>query len=108
MQVTGGGEIDLGKRHVDYQLQVVLAPDLGQEAGGELMELGDTSIPYTILGPWTEMIQEAKVENQPEKTITQQPEETLPQTTTKSEPVPEEINTDLPPHDQKKPETLGD
>jgi hypothetical protein len=89
-------------------LQVVLAPDLGQEAGVELKGLGDTKIPYTIIGPWAGLIQEAKIEKQPEKTTAQQTEETLPQATTNSEPAPEEITTDLPPQDQKKPETLGD
>jgi AsmA protein len=108
MQVTGEGEIDLVNHHVDYTLQVVLAPDLGQEAGVELVGLGDTSIPYTVIGPWTGLVQEAKVEKQPEKATAQQPEETLPQTTTNSEPAPEEIPTVLPPQEQKKPETLGD
>jgi AsmA protein len=110
MQITGGGEIDLVRQHVDYTLQVVLAPDLGQDEGLELMGLGDTSIPYTITGPLTALSQVAKVEQLPKKATEQQPLQTLPQATTDNEPnepKPEEIGTDIPP-EPKEPETLGD
>lgn len=110
MQITGGGEIDLVRQHVDYTLQIVLAPDLGQDEGLELVGLGDTTIPYTITGPLTALSQVAKVEQLPKKATEQQPLQTLPQATTDNEPnepKPEEIGTDIPP-EPKKPETLGD
>lgn len=62
MQITGGGEIDLARRDVDFLLNISLSPVLDGEEGRGLTGIDGRIIPYKIFGPFTDLQQEADLE----------------------------------------------
>ncbi len=58
MQVAGAGEIDLARGLLDLMLKVTLSPALLEDGPG-WRELAGIQIPYTIIGPFSEPIEEA-------------------------------------------------
>ena len=61
MQMTGAGELDLDRGQIDLLLNISLSPELVQDEMMGLTGLGDTLIPYTIVGPFSDLKQEAEV-----------------------------------------------
>lgn len=61
MQIKGGGEVDLNRGQIDFLLKVSLTPALVEDAEMGLTEFANTLIPYRIVGPFTDLKQEADV-----------------------------------------------
>ena len=83
MQLTGAGRIDLVRGLIDLLLKVSLSPDLVQDEEMGLTEFSGVLIPYTIVGPFSDLIQEAAVTEiltgEREKQPPALPEQTEPQ-----------------------------
>jgi len=79
MQLTGAGEIDLGRGLSDLTLKVFLAPDLVDDEEMGLSEFGTAPIPYTIVGPFSDLRQKADVEEVLSWEREKQPLQALPE-----------------------------
>ncbi|MCX5869700.1 MAG: AsmA family protein [Deltaproteobacteria bacterium] len=107
MQITGGGEIDLVDRQLDFKLNVSLAPHLTQDKDMGLAEFVGKIIPYTIVGPFTDLSQEADVAKLLPTVTEKQPLQELPKQVDKKEAIQKENGADTSP-EQKKQGTVGD
>ncbi len=107
MQITGGGEVDLVGRQLNVTLNVSLAPQLVQDENKGLSEFGSQVIPCTIVGPFTDLHQEADVAKLLPTRIENQPLPELPKPVDQQESAPKESDTDTP-SEQNKLKTTGD
>jgi AsmA protein len=107
MQITGGGEIDFADRQLDFKLNVSLAPHLTQDKDMRLAEFDGKIIPYTIVGPFTDLSQEANVTKLLPTETEKQPLQELPKQVDKKEAIQKENGADTSP-EQKKQGTVGD
>ena len=84
MQLTGAGRIDLVRGLIDLLLKVSLSPELVHDEAMGLTEFSGAIIPYTIIGPFSDLSQEASVTQamtrEEEKQPTTLPEQTDQQT----------------------------
>ena len=103
MQITGGGEISLADRQLDFKLNVSLAPHLTQDKDMGLTELDGKIIPYTIVGPFSELNQAADVA----KFLPTETEKQPLQELDKKEAIQKENGADTSP-EHKKQKTVGD
>lgn len=78
LQLTGEGEVDIGRSQIDFLLKVSLTPALVQDAEMGLAEFGNTLIPYRIVGPFTDLRQEADVKSVLSDETEKQPLQELP------------------------------
>jgi AsmA protein len=103
MQITGGGEIILADRQLDFKLNVSLAPHLTQDKDMGLTEFDGKIIPYTIVGPFTDLNQAADVA----KFLPTETEKQPLQELDKKEAIQKENGADTSP-EHKKQKTVGD
>ncbi len=107
IQITGGGEIDFAGRQLDFMLNVSLAPHLTQDKDMGLTELDGKIIPYTIVGPFTDLSQEADVAKLLPAEAETQPVQELPKQTDIKEAIQKENGADTSP-EHKRQKTVGD
>lgn len=107
MQITGGGEIDFAGRELDFLLNVSLAPHLTQDKDMGLTEFDGKIIPYTIVGPFTDLSQEADVAKLLPAETEKQPVQELPKQVDKKEAIQKENGTETSP-EHKKQGIVGD
>ncbi|MEK6202373.1 MAG: AsmA family protein [Desulfobulbaceae bacterium] len=102
MHVTGGGEIDLSRGELDLLLKVELAPALVQDEERGLTGLGNTLIPYTITGPFSDLKQEAEVKTSVKGETEKMPLQPSPHPTDQKK----KGTSTSPPHKEKR--AVGD
>ncbi len=107
MQITGSGEINLAGRELDVRLNVSLAPHLTQDKDMGLAEFDGKIVPYTIVGPFTDLNQAADVTKFLTTETKNQPLQELPKQAGKKEAIQKENGADTSP-EQKKQGTVGD
>lgn len=103
MQITGGGEISLADRQLDFKLNVSLAPHLTQDKDMGLTEFDGKIIPYTIVGPFTDLNQAADVA----KFLPTETEKQPLQELDKKEAIQKKNGADTSP-EHKKQKAVGD
>ncbi len=107
MQIAGSGEVDLVGRQLNVTLNVSLAPQLVQDENKGLSEFGSQVIPCTIVGPFTDLQQNADVAKLLPTEIKHQPLPELPKPVDQQESAPKESDTNTPPEENKL-KTTGD